>query len=140
MMLMLRLVYLSIAIAIAATPNAQASRYSISNPNVVEREQDSPLDVRVTLQFPRIAIATVGDAVEHALVRSGYRLAPSSADQDALFALPLPDVHRAFEDQRLAVILATLGKPGYRLVVDHVHRLVTYERRPSIAGVGEEGR
>lgn len=126
---------LLIALSTVCVMPAQASRYAVANPDVLSREQESPLFVTVDLTFPRQHVRTVGEAVNYALMRSGYRLAESALpEQAALLDLPLPEVHRSFTAQRLTAVLVALGKPAYRLVVDDVNRLVAYELAPEFKG------
>ena len=67
------------------------------------------------------------------LARSGYRLASPEASDPAmatLLSLPVPEVHRELGPVTLEQGLQTLAGPAYCLVVDHVHRLVSFELLP----------
>ena len=84
----------------------------------------------MTVRFPE-RIQTVGEAVRYLLQRSGYRLATAESigpDTVALFALPLPTVHRSLGPMALKDALETLAGPVFHLVQDPVHRLITFER------------
>ena len=84
----------------------------------------------MTVRFPK-RIQTLGEAVRYLLQRSGYRLATAEAigpDTVALFALPLPAVHRSLGPMTLRDALETLAGPAFHLVQDPVHRLITFER------------
>ena len=107
----------------------QVGRYSLFATTPTEAQAD-PLQARITVQFPD-RVRTVGDAVQHLLQQSGYRLAGSEATGPTsvyLMALPLPAVHRNVGPMPLKRTLETLAGPAYRLVEDPVHRLVAFER------------
>ena len=87
------------------------------------------LATTMTLRFPK-RIQVVGEAVRYLLQRSGYRLAnveSISPDTTALFALPLPAVHRSLGPMTLQDALETLAGPAFHLLQDPVHRLVSFE-------------
>ena len=76
-------------------------------------------------------VRTVGEAVQHLLQGSGYRLARDEViglDTLELFALPLPDAHRSLGPMPLQTALETLVGPAFRLIEDPVHRLLSFER------------
>ena len=107
----------------------QVGRYSLisATPTAAQAEL---LAAIITVQFPE-RIQTVGEAVPYLLQRSGYRLATADsigADTAALFALPLPAVHRNLGPMTLRDALEILAGPAFHLVQDPVHRLITYER------------
>jgi len=88
------------------------------------------LEATVTIQLPA-RIQTIGEAVRYILQRSGYRLAAAEStgpDTLALFALPLPAVHRHLGPMTLRAALETLAGPAFHLVQDPVHRLITFAR------------
>ena len=88
------------------------------------------LSAMVRVQFPA-SVVSVGQAVEHLLQPSGYRLASESAADPfrrTLLNLPLPEPHRALGPMPLQTALETLAGPAYRLVEDPVYRLVSFER------------
>lgn len=108
----------------------QVGRYSVLRtlPTV---EQIDPLAVRVTVRFPE-SVQTIGQAVQHLLRDSGYRMADSSTGASAiLLEMPLPGVQRSLGPVALRQALAVLGGPAFRLVQDPLHRLVAFERCPN---------
>lgn len=104
----------------------QVGRYSLWQvaPTEVQAE---PLAIMVAVRFPK-PVQTVGDAVQHLLDDSGYRLAgtPGSATH-ILLAQPLPGAHRALGPLRLDQALQTLAGPVFRLVQDPLHRRIAFE-------------
>ena len=112
------------------------SRYTTvsSAPSALQRD---PLTAPVLSTRPA-SVHTVGDAIEQLLAPSGYRLSrPPVVDPErsALFALPLPEVHRALGALPLRSALQVLAGPAFILVEDPVHRLVSFERcTPSAEG------
>ena len=107
----------------------QVGRYSVLR-TLPTAEQLDPLAARVTVRFPE-SVQTIGQAVQHLLRDSGYRLADSSTGISAiLLDLPLPGVQRSLGPVALRQALAVLGGPAFRLVQDPLHRLVAFERCP----------
>ena len=88
------------------------------------------LNAIVHVEFPG-SVTRVGQAVEHLLRPSGYRLSPQHAadsSRESLLNLPLPEPHRTLGPMPLKTALETLAGPALRLVEDPVHRLVSFER------------
>lgn len=117
------------ATAMAAPVDAgemQVGRYSLWQAAPTEGQAE-PLAVMVAVKFPK-PVQTVGDAVQHLLDDSGYRLAgtPGSASH-ILLAQPLPAVHRALGPLRLGQALQVLAGPVFRLVQDPLHRRIAFE-------------
>jgi len=109
--------------------DAQVGRYSVIATVPTEAQSDL-LATTLTIRFME-RIQTLGESVQYLLQRSGYRLAaPESIGPDtvALFALPLPAVHRSLGPMTLRDALETLAGPAFYLVQDPVHRLITFER------------
>ena len=107
----------------------QVGRYSLMTATPTEA-QAALLVATVTVRFPE-RIQTVGEAVPYLLQRSGYRLATAESigpDTAALFALPLPAVHRNLGPMTLRDALEILAGSAFHLVQDPVHRLITFER------------
>jgi len=107
----------------------QVGRYSLMTATPTEAQAEL-LAATMTVRFPE-RIQTVGEAVPYLLQRSGYRLATAESigpDTAALFALPLPAVHRNLGPMTLRDALEILAGPAFHLVQDPVHRLITFER------------
>mgnify|MGYP001557679380 FL=1 len=107
----------------------QVGRYSLISATPTEAQAEL-LAATITVRFPE-RIQTVGEAVPYLLQRSGYRLAAAEflgPDTAALFALPLPAVHRNLGPMTVRDALAILAGPAFHLVQDPVHRLITFER------------
>lgn len=86
-----------------------------------------PLAVVVSMTFPRATVTTVGDALRHALMRSGYRLAMEQPGVAADFlALPLPESQRQVGAYRLMTILETLTGPAWDWHSDRYRRTVWF--------------
>ncbi|MXY14125.1 MAG: pili assembly chaperone [Proteobacteria bacterium] len=104
----------------------QVGRYSLWQvaPTEVQAE---PLAAMVAVKFPK-PVQTVGDAVQHLLDDSGYRLAgtPGSTSH-ILLAQPLPAVHRVLGPLRLDQALQVLAGPVFKLVQDPLHRRIAFE-------------
>lgn len=85
-----------------------------------------PLESIVTLHFPRAQVNTVGEAVHHLLVRTGYRLGQIDTAIQEVFALPLPQVHRKLGPCSVRTALRILMGESYVLVTDPARRVVGY--------------
>ncbi len=131
----LSIVFVSAAVLLWFVPSwgidgeTRVGRYRTVEP-VATVAQADPLAAVIELSFPRPTVSTVGQALEHLLVRSGYRLAGDEASDPAmqvLLALPLPEIHRRLGPITLRNAFQTLAGEGFRLVLDPVYRLVSFE-------------
>lgn len=105
-------------------------RYS----RIVSDAPEAPLSAPVLNAF--VSARTVGDAVRIVLSPTGYALANgryTDPMQPTLLALQLPYVQRDLRASTAIEALVRLAGPGYRLMVDHVHRQVGFEVRPRFA-------
>lgn len=113
----------------ALADEIQVGRYATVRP-APTLEQANLLAATVSVQFPA-SVVRVGQAVEHLLRPSGYRLASDAvADptRAVLLGLALPEPHRILGPMPLRTALETLAGPAFRLVEDPLHRLVSFER------------
>ena len=81
------------------------------------------------VHFPRSTVITVGDAVRHLLLRTGYRLAGEDrldARARDLLDLRLPDNQRVLGPYRVDTMLGALVGRSFRLVADPASRVITY--------------
>ena len=88
-----------------------------------------PLDVYVQLNYPRQTVQTVGDAIQHTLLRTGWRLVEPSAlaPQAAnLLNLPLPESQRVVGPYRARTVLEVLTGPNWQWHEDPIQRLVWF--------------
>ena len=109
----------------------RVARYSTFEP-VATLAQAEPLQVVVQMQFPQ-QITTLEAALVYLLARSGYRLAEAKATDPRLTTLlraSLPEVHRRLGPITLSRALRTLAGSAWQLVIDPVHRLVSFELTP----------
>lgn len=86
----------------------------------------------VELAIPPVFDTSVGDALRHVLLRSGYWLC-DSADAAALYALPLPAAHLRLGPLVLRDALLTLAGPAWELSVDDGTRQVCFRRHAASA-------
>lgn len=89
----------------------------------------NPLAVIATVSFPRGHVQTVGDAMRHLLVRTGYRLvADDQLDETSrvLLQLPLPESHRQLGPYRVDAMLQALLGDAWRLQTDPLLRSVRF--------------
>jgi type IV pili sensor histidine kinase/response regulator len=122
------LAIVSISGVTQASSDYRVSRYTSIAPVATSGQKD-PLSAVVSVNFTD-RVNTVGEAINHLLLRSGYRLADISVSDPALpilLSLPLPVVHRKLGPIVLENALATLAGDAWELVVDPVNRLISFE-------------
>jgi type IV pili sensor histidine kinase/response regulator len=115
--------------SVASAAEVQVGRYATVSA-LPSRAQIQLLSAAINVAFPT-SVVTVGQAVDHLLQPSGYRLSPrgtAAPIREALLNLPLPEPHRTLGPMPLKTALETLVGPAFRLVEDPVHRLVSFER------------
>ena len=98
--------------------------------------QVDPLLAVIDVHLPP-DIATVGEAVNYLLRRSGFNLLPADPGDDAvayLLSQPLPDIHRHLGPVSLRDALLTLGGKAFLVNVDYVYRRVGYQVSPAYTG------
>lgn len=108
----------------------QVGRYTTQTGTPTESLGD-PLSVYAQLNYPRQTVNTVGEALAHTLVRTGFRLVPAEAlDETArnFLALPLPESQRRIGPLRVSDLLKTLLGPAWQLHSDPVSRQVWFTR------------
>ncbi len=93
-----------------------------------------PLDVYVQLSYPRQTVHTVGDALRHTLMRTGWSLVdPSAMSPQAarLLSLPLPESQRVIGPYRARTVLEVLTGPSWQWHEDDVQRKVWFTLKAS---------
>ena len=111
----------------------QISRYT-TVPNGPTMAQINPLQALSHFKF-QPSVYTVGQAVEHVLATTGYRLAPrlSPAVKNTLNK-PLPLTNRKLGPMTITQALQVLmGKEVFQLERDPLNRLVNFKVKPAIA-------
>jgi conjugative transfer region protein (TIGR03748 family) len=106
----------------------QVGRYTTLAPVLSEADTE-PLAVVAKVYFPRSTVSTVGDAVRHLLLRTGYRLAGEDrldARARDLLDLRLPDNQRVLGPYRVDAMLGALVGRSFSLVADPASRVITY--------------
>jgi type IV pili sensor histidine kinase/response regulator len=99
------------------------------NRNNDSEEQLDLLSGTLELELPQ-EITTVGQAISYLLEDSGYRLLSAKLAEPyrvGLFAMPLPEAQRRLGPLSLRQALELLSGPAFRLAIDPVYRLVTFE-------------
>lgn len=110
----------------APVPAVRYGRYTLVElaPTAAQRDLLSQV---VEVSVPDTLHASVGDALRHLLLRSGYRLC-DGADSETLLGLPLPAAHYRLGPMLLRDALLTLAGPSWRLQVDEPQRQVCFVR------------
>jgi conjugative transfer region protein (TIGR03748 family) len=113
----------------------QVGRYTTQAAAPTETLAD-PLSVFAQLSYPRQTVNSVGDALAHTLVRTGFRMVPHEALDDVarnFLNLPLPESQRRMGPHRVSDLLKTLLGPAWQLHSDPLTRQVWFTRS-TIAG------
>ncbi|KSF66368.1 PilL N-terminal domain-containing protein [Pseudomonas aeruginosa] len=107
-------------------PVVRYGRYTLIElvPDAAQRDL---LQQVIDISIPTTADATLGDAMRHVLLRSGYRLC-DAAEAATLYALPLPAAHLRLGPLMLRDALLTLAGPAWELSVDDLTRQVCFSR------------
>ncbi len=114
-------------------PVARYGRYTLIE-LVPQPAQRDLLQQVVEITIPPTLDATVGDAMRHVLLRSGYRLCDGT-EAAALYALPLPAAHLQLGPLLLRDALLVLAGPAWALSVDDRTREVCFNRSADAAEV-----
>ncbi len=108
--------------------SVQLARYSVASAQP-EPIRSQPMAVVATVHFPRSTVATVGDALRHLLVRTGYALLAEEqleANARGLLSLPLPDSHRVLGPYRVDAMVQVLLGESWAMQVDHLQRQLNF--------------
>ncbi len=95
---------------------------------VPAKQASRPLDVQARIHFPRQTVRSVGDAVQHTLLRTGWTLASERLEAQAqrVLTLPLPDSQRVLGPYSVRTILEVLTGESWRWHEDAVRRTVWF--------------
>jgi type IV pili sensor histidine kinase/response regulator len=107
-------------------PVARYGRYTLVE-LVPEPAQRDLLQQAVEVSIPPMLDASVGDAMRHVLLRSGYRLC-DAAEAATLYALPLPAAHLRLGPLMLRDALLTLAGSAWELSINDLTRQVCFSR------------
>ncbi len=108
-------------------PVARYGRYTLMELTPQAAQQNLLFQV-VDVTLPANLHATVGDAIRHVLLRSGFSLCNGNAAVTALNTLPLPAAHGQLGPLSLYDALLTLAGPAWELRVEDAARQVCFER------------
>ncbi|MBS0450075.1 MAG: PilL N-terminal domain-containing protein [Proteobacteria bacterium] len=110
----------------SSIPVARYGRYTLIElvPQLAQRDL---LQQVIEVSIPPTLDASVGDALRHVLLRTGYRLC-ETPEAAALYALPLPAAHLRLGPLPLRDALLTLAGPAWELTVDDAARSVCFTR------------
>ena len=107
-------------------PVARYGRYTLVE-MVPEPAQRDLLRQVIEISIPPTFDASVGDALRHVLLRTGYRLC-DAPDAASLFTLPLPAAHLRLGPLPLRDALLVLAGSAWELSVDDASRSVCFTR------------
>lgn len=115
--------------------SVRIGRYSTQQAAPVASASD-PLAVFATITFPRQQVRTVGDAVRHTLLRTGWQMvdvAALSPEATRFLALPLPESQRVLGPYRVQDILDLLLGTTWQWHHDPVQRRLWFTVVPAYA-------
>lgn len=104
----------------------QLNRYT-TQLSVPEDNAANPLEVFARITYPRTTVTSIGDALRHTLLRTGYSLADSelSSYEAKFLNLPLPESQRTLGTFKVKDILKVLVGSAWELRQDDVSRQVS---------------
>lgn len=126
----------------SADDSVREGRYRLVRTSPTTSQLDL-LSQIVIVNVPTQFNPTVGDAIRHSLVRTGFSLCPMTERNAALYGSGLPASHYSIGPLHLRDALQVLGGPAWRVEVDEVKRTICYSLREghraavSVAAVGE---
>lgn len=94
-----------------------------------KRYQTYILKQKFQITFPE-SVHTINDAIHYLLRFSGYRLAPENfqnKDSEILLSESLPEVNRKYGPMTIAQGLQTLAGNEYQLLIDPLHRMISFK-------------
>ncbi|GKS92653.1 hypothetical protein [Acidovorax sp. SUPP2539] len=115
--------------------SVRTGRYSTQQAVPVASASD-PLAVFATITFPRQQVRTVGDAVRHTLLRTGWQMvdvAALSPEAARFLMLPLPESQRVLGPYRVQDILDLLLGTTWQWHHDPVQRRLWFTVTPAYA-------
>ncbi|MCX8518333.1 MAG: hypothetical protein ORN29_09825 [Rhodoferax sp.] len=113
----------------------QLGRYT-SKAATPEESTLKPLEVVAYVHFPRSTVGTVGEAIRHTLLRTGYSLPDPAAlpiYERRVLDLTLPESQRVLGPFRVKDILQVLLGPAWQLNQDDIQRMVWFSVAPAYA-------
>lgn len=116
-----------------AVPVVRYGRYTLVE-LVPEAAQRDLMRQVIEVAIPASFDASVGDALRHVLLRTGYRLCDAVAAAP-LYALPLPAAHLRLGPLPLRDALLALAGPAWDLSIDDGTRQVCFQRRTTASAV-----
>lgn len=105
-------------------PVVRYARYTLVELAPTAAQRDLLLQV-IDVAIPDTLHASVGDAIRHVLLRSGYQLCEGH-DANALLTSPLPVAHYRLGPVVLLDALLTLAGPAWDLQIDESRRQVCF--------------
>ena len=117
----------------AWSANIAIGRY-LSVPLQAKLEQRHLLSQTIQIHFPN-NVRTLGQAINFSLQFTGYRLVTHdhlSPTTMKLLTLPLPEVNRILGPISLQQALLTLAGPAFSLLIDPVHRLISFRKKTTL--------
>ena len=131
------------ALAACACLNILGNQVLLAQDVTIERYLSTPLkptlaqqdllQQRLEIKFPQNML-TIAQAVQFTLQFSGYRLVDLNALQAPvreMLSQPLAQINRSFGPMTLEQALETLVGPAFCLLVDPVHRLISFQLKPA---------
>lgn len=116
-------------------PVARSGRYTLIE-QVPQPTQRDLMGQVVEVAIPPSFDASVGDALRHILLRTGYRLC-DAAEAAPLYAFPLPAAHLHLGPLPLRDALLMLAGPAWELSIDDATRQVCFARHGISAALAQ---
>ena len=122
----------------AASNNTVTGQFMTAS-NVPLAAQQSLLKQTFQVRFPE-SVISVGDSMKYLLQTTGFSLVQDKAAYPFAYQMmqrPLPGSDRDFGPMTVKSGLQTLAGNNFQLIIDPVHRLISYRLKPSLAAIYE---
>jgi len=100
--------------------------------------QQDLLQQAVQVRFP-LSVISIKDAMTYLLKESGYGLVAGDSFSESMLKNPLPLVDRNFGPITLEEGLTTLVGDNFQVLVDPVHRLISFRLKPTFTTLFNAG-
>lgn len=106
----------------------RTNRYTLTSTAPTIGQEDLMSQI-VEVTIPGTLNPSVGDAIRHALSRSGYTLHAATAESGVLYSRVLPAAHYKLGPMKLRDVLQVLAGPAWKVKVDEVTRQISFNLR-----------
>ncbi|MEK0311632.1 PilL N-terminal domain-containing protein [Sweet potato little leaf phytoplasma] len=105
----------------------RSSRYTLISTTPKPEQLDLLLQI-IDVQIPPSTSPSIQNALQHVLLRSGYRLCEATPSLLVLYSRPLPAAHYTLGPMPLKTALQVIAGPAWQLQTDALSRTICFEQ------------